>query len=419
MVKTEIKKISNCRKELNIIMAKADIEPIREKEIQKVRKSVQFPGFRKGKAPLAMIKKSYGQHIEAYTMESAVQDAMEKAVTENDIQIVGMPDAKKVDFTDDGDLTMTIEVDTYPEVELKKYKGFEFVKDKYIIEDSFIEENINRLRKQHAEKTEVEGKVEDGHIVVIDMQELDESGAPIKGKKYSDITISIGEGRFDPELEKQIIGLEKGKATKISKEYPKDFVQKEMAGKKENYEITVKKIEQETLPELNEAFIKKVNPKVENVEDFKAELRKGIQLDYEREADNRFSQELSQKLIEENPFDVPDALVENYLDNVVKDVKQRDPNADERSLREYYRTDSLANMKWHYIKDQIAKEENIEVDEKDIEEFLEKIDNEEIRKIYKENEGFLSEAKHSIKDRKVFDFLVENSEIKENEVKLD
>ncbi len=419
MVKTEIKKISNCRKELNIIMAKADIEPIREKEIQKVRKSVQFPGFRKGKAPLAMIKKSYEQHIEAYTMESAVQDAMEKAVTENDIQIVGMPDAKKVDFTDDGDLTMTIEVDTYPEVELKNYKGFEFVKDKYIIEDSFIEENINRLRKQHAEKTEVDGKVEDGHIVLIDMQELDESGAPLKGKKYSDITISIGEGRFDPELEKQIIGLEKGKATKISKEYPKDFAQKEMAGKKENYEITVKKIEKETLPELNEAFIKKVNPKVENVEDFKAELRKGIQLDYEREADNRFSQELSQKLIEENPFDVPDALVENYLDNVVKDVKQRDPNADERSLREYYRTDSLANMKWHYIKDQIAKDENIEVDEKDVEEFLEKIENEEIRKIYKENEGFLNEAKHSIKDRKVFDFLVENSEIKENEVKLD
>jgi trigger factor len=419
MVKTEIKKISNCRKELNIIMAKADIEPIREKEIQKVRKSVQFPGFRKGKAPLAMIKKSYGQHIEAYTMESAVQDAMEKAVTENDIQIVGMPDAKKVDYNDDGDLTMTIEVDTFPEVELKNYKGFEFIKDKYIIKDSFIEENINRLRKQHAEKTEVDGKVEDGHIIVIDMQELDESGAPIKGKKYSDITISIGEGRFDPELEKQIIGLEKGKATKISKEYPKDFAQKEMAGKKENYEITVKKIEQETLPELNEAFIKKVNPKVENVEDFKAELREGIQLDYEREADNRFSQELSQKLIEENPFNVPDALVENYLDNVVKDVKQRDPNADERSLREYYRTDSLANMKWHYIKDQIAKDENIEVDEKDVEEFLEKIENEEIRKIYKENEGFLNEAKHSIKDRKVIDFLVENSEIKENEVKLD
>ncbi|KAA3610237.1 MAG: trigger factor [Calditrichaeota bacterium] len=419
MVTTEIKKISNCRKELNIVMAKADIEPIREKEILKVRKSVQFPGFRKGKAPLAMIKKSYGQHIEAYTMESAVQDALEKAVTENEIHIVGMPDAKKVDFNDDGDLTMTIEVDTYPDVELKNYKGFEFIKDKYVIEDSFVEENINRLRKQHATKTEAKGKVKDGQIVVIDMQELDQSGAPLKGKKYNDITISIGEGRFDPELEKQIIGLEKDKPTKISKEYPKDYAQKEMAGKKENYEITVKKIETETLPEVNDEFVKKVNPNAKNVEDFREQVSKSIQHDYEKEAENRFSQELSQKLIEENSFDVPDVLVENYLDNVIKDVKQRDPKADENSLREYYRTDSLANMKWHYIKEQVGKDENITVEDKDVEEFLEKIENEEIRKIYKENEAALNEVKHSIKDRKVHDFLVENSKIKENEVKLD
>jgi trigger factor len=419
MVTTEIKKISNCRKELNIVMAKADLEPIREKELLKIRKDVQFPGFRKGKAPLSMIKKSYGQNVEAQTMESAVQNALEKAVTENEIQIVGMPDAKKIDFNDDGDLMMTIEVDTYPEVELKNYKGFEFIKDTYIIEDSFVEENINRLRKQQATKTEVSGKAEDGQIVVIDMQELDQDGVPLKGKKYNDITISIGEGRFDPELEKQIIGLEKDIPTKISKEYPKDYAQKEMAGKKENYEITVKKIETETLPELDEEFVKKANPNVKTVEEFRDSVKAGIEQDYKREGENRFSQELSQKLIEENPFDVPDALVENYLDNVIKDVKQRDPKADERSLREYYKTDSLANMKWHYIKEQVGKDENISVEEKDIEEFMEKIDSEEIRKMYKENEAAMNEVKHSLKDRKVHDFLVENSIIKENEVKLD
>ena len=419
MVTTEIKKISNCRKELNIIMAKSDIEPIREKEIQKVRKSVQFPGFRKGKAPLSMIKKSYGQNIEANTMESAVQDALEKAVAENDIKVVGMPDAKKIDFNEDGDLTITIEVDTYPEVELKNYKGFKFIKDKYIIEDSFVDKNIDRLRKQHATKTEVEGEVKEGQIVVIDMQEFDQSGAPLKGKKYNDISISIGEGRFDPELEKQIVGLKKDKPTKISKVYPEDFDQKEMAGKIESYEITVKKIEVETLPELNDEFIKKVNPNAKSIEEFRKSVSNGIQQEYEREAENRFSQELSQKLLDENPFDVPDALVENYLDNVIKDVKQRDPKADERSLREYYRTDSLANMKWHYIKEQVAKDENIIVEDKDVEEFLEKIESEEIRKIYKENEAALNEVKHSIRDRKVHDFLVKNSKVKENVVKLD
>jgi trigger factor len=419
MITTEIKKISNCRKELNIVMAKADLEPIREKELQKMRKSVQFPGFRKGKAPLSMIKKSYAQHVEAYTMESAVQEALEKAVVENEIKVVGMPDAKKVDFNDNGDLTMTIEVDTHPEVELKKYKGFKFIRDKYVIKDSFVEENINRILKQHATKSEVEDKVESGNIVLIDMQELDESGAPLVGKKYNDISISIGEGRFDPELEKQLIGLEKGKTTKVAKEYPKDYVQKEMAGKKEHFEITVKKIEVEHLPELNEEFIQKINPNIKTVEEFREFVKQNIENDYKRESENRFSQELSQKMIEENPLDVPDALIENYLDNLVRDVKRRDPKADERSLRDYYRNDAVTNLKWHYIKEQVAKDEQIKSDDKDVEEFLEKIENEEIRKLYKENASALEEVKHSIKDKKVYDFLVENSKINENEIKLD
>jgi len=419
MITTEIKKISNCRKELNIVMAKADLEPIREKELQKMRKTVQFPGFRKGKAPMHMIRKSYAQHVEAYTMESAVQEALEKAVVENEIKVVGMPDAKKVDFNDEGDLTMTIEVDTHPEVELQKYKGFKFIKDTYVIEDSFIDENINRVRKQHASRSEVDGKVANGNIILIDMQELDESGAPLVGKKYNDISITIGDGRFDPELEKQLIGLPKDRTSKVTKEYPKDYEQKEMAGKKEHYEITVKKIEAEELPELNEEFIQKINPNIKTVDEFKKFVAQNVENDYKRESENRFSQELSQKLIEENPFDVPDALIENYLDNMVQDIKRRDPKADERSLRDYYRNEAVSNMKWHYIKEQIAKDENIESNDKDVEEFLDKIDNEEIRKLYQDNAAALDEVKHSIKDRKVQDFLVENSKVNENEIKLD
>jgi len=419
MVTAEIKKLSSCRKELNIVMQKADLDPIREKETLKVRRDVQFPGFRKGKAPLNIVKKSYGQHIEAYTMESAVQEALEQTVKEHEIGIVGMPEPKKVDFNEEGDLTMTVEVDTYPEIELKQYKNFEFIKDKYVIEDSFIEENIKRILKQHAQKSEVKGKVENGHIVIIDMQELDESGTPLVGKKYNDISITVGEGRFDPDLEKQLIGLALGKKEKISKEYSKDHAQKEMAGKKEFFEITVKKIEKETLPDLDDTFVKKVNPNLKTVEEFREFVTKGVKNDYTREAENRFSQELSQKLIEENPFDVPDALVNNYLDNMIKDVKRRDPKINESQIREYYRTDALNNLKWHYLKEQIAVDEKIDVEEKDIEDFLNKIENEEIRKIYRENEAALSEARYSIKDRKVFDFLVENSKIKENEVKLD
>ncbi len=418
MVKTEIKKLSSCRKELNIVMPKDALQPIREEEIRKIRKSVQFPGFRKGKAPLGMITRSYAREIEAYTMESAVQNAFENAVKENDIYVVGMPDPKKVDFNDDGDLTMTIEVDTYPEVELKKYKDMEFVKDKYVIEDAFIDAQIERLRKEQATRTEVDTPVAEGNIVSIDMEELDENDKPIKGKRYTDISVVVGEGRFDPELEKQLIGLEKGTVNKIEKTYPDDFPQKEMAGKVERYNITVNKIENEELPPLDDAFAEKVNPNVKTLAELKESLKKHVQADYEKEAESRLLQDMTQRLIEENPFDLPQSLVDNYLDNIVKDARQRDKVANEAALREYYQNDAVTNMKWYYIQDQIAKDEKIEVEESDIDAFLEKIDNEDIRKIYKENAGLLDQLKDDIKSRKVQEFLAEHNKIKDNEIVL-
>ena len=102
MIKTEIKKISNYKKELSITMDKADLEPIREAQAKRVQKEVQFPGFRKGKAPMGMVKKNYADAVEAYTLEAALDESLQKSVIENQIQVVGTPEAKKVDFNDNG-----------------------------------------------------------------------------------------------------------------------------------------------------------------------------------------------------------------------------------------------------------------------------------------------------------------------------
>jgi len=418
MISAEIKKLSGCKKEINIVMPKADIEPIREKEILKVRKDVQVPGFRKGKAPLHMVKRQYGQYIEAYTMEAAVQEAVEKAITENDVKAVGMPEPKKVEFNDDGDLVMAVEVEVFPEVELKNYKGFEFVKDKYVVEDSFIEDQIQKLLKEHATRSEVERPVQKGDVVLIDMQQLNEDGTPQENHKYTDISVTVGEARFDPDIEEQLVGKESGKTHRIIKEYPEDYPQKEVAGKKEYYDITIKKTEQVDLPELDDAFVQKLNPEIKTVDEFKEYMKKGMEAEYEREVENRLQQELSQKIVDENPLEIPNALIERYLDNLVQDMKRRDPNADERALREYYRNEAEQNLKWMYLKDEIGKAENIEADEKDVEEFLNKIEDEKVRKIYDDVPSLKDEVKNNLRDQKVTEFLMENSEIKENEIPL-
>ncbi|MGD9487865.1 MAG: trigger factor [Calditrichaceae bacterium] len=419
MVSSEVKKISSCRKELNIKMDKSDLEPLRVKETKQVQKEVQYPGFRKGKAPLSLVKRQYADAIEAYTLEAAVQEALQQSVEEHKIDVVGTPEAKKVEYNKEGNLEIVIDVDTYPEIELNGYKGFEFTKDKYEITDKFVDETIGKLLKEKATRVPVENAIENSHIVTLDMQELDSEGKPVVGRKYKDIQVSIGEGRFDPDLEEQLLGLKNGDTKTISKTYPEDFPQKEMAGKKESYSITIKNVLKEELPELNEEFVKELGGEMQTVDDLRKFTRERLEHDYQHEADARFAQELSQKLLDENPFDVPKALIENYLNHIVKDVKTRDPKLKEDAIRQHYESEALFNIKWHYLKDQIAKEEKIEVEDTDIKKFMENLKDEKVREIYESNPGLMERVREDLADKKIYDFLVENSKVKDNEIKLD
>ena len=418
MVKTEIKEISNYKKELNITMDKADLEPIREAQAKRVQKEVQFPGFRKGKAPLGMVKKNYADAVEAYTLEAALDESLQKSVIENEIQVVGTPEAKKVDFNDNGDLVSVVEVETTPDVNLNKYKGFHITKDEYEISDQFVDDTIHRTLKEKAELHTVESAIEKDHLVVLDMQELDENGKPIKDKNYNDISLTIGQGRFDPELEEQIVGLKSGEEKRIEKTYPDDFPQKEYAGKKEAYLITIKSVQREELPELNDEFAKELNEEFKTVDDLKKATRDHLEHNYKMESENRFNQDLMQKLLEENPFDMPQALVDNYLQHIIADAKRRDPNIKEEEVRQHYQSEAEFTIKVHYLKDKIAKVEKIEVGESDIKTFLDELKDEKIREFYEKTPQMMERVKEDILQKKIDDFLRKNTKIKTNKVKL-
>jgi len=419
MIKTEIENLSTCRKKLSITMPKEELEPIREKQIKRIQKEVQIPGFRKGRAPKQFIKKQYGQLIEAYMLEAAAEESFKQALAEHDIAVVDQPEAKKIEFNDEGDLVSVIEIDTYPEIELNKITGFELTRDKYVITDKLVDETIDKMRREKAEIRTVEGAIEEGHLVLFDLQELDASGVPIVGKKYNDLNVKIGEGRFDAELEKQLIGLKSGEEKQIIKQYPDDFPQKDYAGKKEYYQVKIKKVQEEILPELNEEFVAEVDENLKTVDDLRKEVRGRLELEYRMESENRFASDLTQKLLEENAFEIPEALIENYLDHVVQDVKRRDPKLKEDDIRQHYRHEAEFTLKWHYLKEKIAEEQKIKVEEEDINKFLDELKDEKIRELYESSPQLLDRVKEDILNRKISDYIVNNSKVKENEIKLD
>ena len=253
---------------------------------------------------------------------------------------------------------------------------------------------------------------------MLDMQELDAEGKPIKDKNYKDISITMGQGKFDPDLEEQIIGLKNGDEKQIEKVYPEDFPQKEYAGKKEAYLINIKSVQREELPELNDEFARELNEEFKTVEDLKKATRDHLEHNYKTEAENRLNQDLMEKLLEENPFEIPQALVENYLNHVVADVKRRDPNAKEEVIRQHYQSEAEFTIKVHYLKDQIAKVEKIEVGESDVKTFLDELKDEKIREFYEKNPQMMNHVKEDILQKKINDFLLKNTKIKTNKVKL-
>ncbi len=421
MVKTEIKKLSSSKRELKVTLPKEQIDEIREDQARQIRKEVQVPGFRKGKAPLGMVKRRYESLIEAYTLEKAVEKSLELASEQEKIDILGTPEAKEVNFDDDGNLVSQIEFETYPEIELKKYKGIELTRDKYVITDQLVENNIQQLLKERAEISPSDGPVAEGNLVKVDMQELDESGVPVVGRKYEDVEFQVGEGRFDKEIELQLVGAKKGETKRVEKVYPEDFPQKEFAGKKELYDITVKEISIETLPELNDEFVQELGDEsLKTVEDLKKRIRENLERRYEDEAKARLEDDLIQTLLSENEFDVPKAMVDNYLDSLVRNARLQYPNAREEDLRQAYQANAETMVKWYYFMQKVAEAENIEVTDEEIDKFLEeKVEKEEDRKKIKENPNQVLRLKDDLFYEKVKNFLLEQAEIKENEIVLD
>ena len=418
MIKTSIREISSCRKELSITMNKDDLEPIREMQAKRVQREVQYPGFRKGKTPLGLVRRNFADAIEAYTLEAAVDESLQQSIRENDLLIVGTPEAKKVDFDENGDLVSVVEVETMPEINLKKYNGLEITKDEYEISDSFVDQTIERYLKEKAELHSVDGVIEKGHLVIMDMQELDAEGKPIPQKKYTDISVRIGDGRFDPELEEQLLGMNEGEKKTIVKIYPDDFPQKNMAGKKESYDVQIRSVQYEVLPELNDEFVKELNAEMETVEDLKKATRAQLEKNYQDESENRFFQDLSQKLLEENPFDLPEAVIEHYLDKVVDDIKRRNPKANEEQVRQHYRNEAEFTLKWHYLRDQIAKVEDIKVTGEDEKTFFDELQDDKTREFFMQNEQLQERIKDDILFRKISDFLKKSNNVKVNKIKL-
>jgi trigger factor len=411
----EVKEVNNVKRHILVTVPAEDLQKIESDILKDVSKNATIPGFRKGRAPMGLVKKNYAGFIQKELLETAVSRGYQQAMAETDLKVVSRGEIQDVKFTDTKtDLTFTIEVEVQPEFELKKYKGLEVEREKVVVTEEMVNEALENIRQNFATAKAVD-EAKEGHIVTITLQQLGEGDAPIIGRKYDDIKVKIGAGEFDPEMEKQLIGIKVGEERILTNTIEGPDGQK----RTERYSAKATAVEELELPELNDDLAKNLGEENINTLDELCEyLKEQMTKRMQDHAEQHMTQHLIDELLKENPFDVPDSMVENYLDYVVNDIRSRNPQAkiDEATVRQQYRVEAIHAIRWHLLKDKIREVENITAsDEEAIERIKKAGFGEEETKKFIENKDLIKRVKDDIIEEKVLNFLKEHAKITEVE----
>jgi trigger factor len=413
-----------------VLTVEVDAEKVNEgldAAFKKVVKNIAIPGFRKGKVPRVIFEKRFG--VEALyqdALDILLPEAYAKAVEEAGIEPVDVPKIDIEQMEKGKSLIFTAKVTVKPEVKLGQYKGLEVEKMDATVTDEDVENELKRLQENYAELVVKEdGKVENGDTAVIDFEGFVD-GEPFEGGKAENYSLEIGSGTFIPGFEDQLIGMQAGEEKEIEVTFPEEYHAKELAGKPATFKVKVHEIKEKRLPALDDEFAKDVDDEVETLEQLKDKIRKRLEEMKKNEAEAALRDAVVEKAAENAEIDIPEVMVKNETDRMLREFDQRlqmqglnlelyyqFSGQDEAALREQMKEDAEKRVRVALTIEAIAKAENIEVTEEEINEELEKMAkayNLEVEKL-KELLGNLDGVKEDLKWRKTIDFLVENSKV--------
>lgn len=290
---------------------------------KKNAKKFNIPGFRKGKAPRAVIEKYY---TEAVFYDDAINavlpDAYESAVKEAELEVVARPEIDVEDIKKGEPVVFTALVTTKPEVKLGEYKGVEVAAVDATVTDEDVDKDIAATQQKNARMIEVDDRaVENGDIITLDFEGSVE-GVPFDGGKGEDYELEIGSGTFIPGFEDQLVGAEIGADVNVNVTFPEEYHAENLKGKDAVFACKVKNIKVRELPELDDDFASEVS-EFETMADYRADVRKKLEEAAENKAKAEIENEVIEKVVENAEFDLPDAMIDAQVDNTINDFAQR------------------------------------------------------------------------------------------------
>lgn len=346
---------------------------------KKLVKKVSIPGFRKGKAPRVVLERYVGKRaLYDEAVEIVLPEAYFKAVEDTGIEPVAQPEVELVQFEEGKPVVFKAKVVVKPEVRLGQYAGLEITKPNQEVTEEDIEQEILRLQNRHAKLVTLEeGTVENKDLVTIDFEGKIE-GVPFEGGQANDYTLEIGSSTFIPGFEEQITGMTVGETRDINVKFPDDYGKEELAGKDAVFTVTVKTIKRKEFAPLDDEFAKDVS-EFDTLEELRADLANKLKKAAEEKAGAQVRNQVIAKAVENSEVEIPPEMVDNRVEEMIGSMERRlmnqgislenylkytNSNMDE--MKERIRPDAEEGLKQTLVIEAVAKAENIEVSEEDL-----------------------------------------------------
>ena len=289
---------------------------------KKEGKKYSVPGFRKGKAPKAMIEKMYGSDIFHYdAVNDLFPEAYEAAVKEAKIDVVGRPDPEVVSMSEADGVVLKVKVAVKPEVELGEYAGLTVTKEAKNVNEADVDAEVKRMQDRNGRLLTREGAAENGDTVDIDFEGFVD-GKAFEGGKAEHYSLVLGSGSFIPGFEDQVVGHSAGEEFDVNVKFPEEYGAAELAGKDATFKIKLHEVKYKELPALDDDFAKDVS-EYDTLDELKDSIRNNIKTNLDKQAEQKVENDLMDQVIANMKADIPDAMVDSRIDELVQDFEYR------------------------------------------------------------------------------------------------
>ena len=412
----KLKEINSYEKEIMINLNWNEIEKDFEKAIRKFSKRIKLPGFRPGKIPRKVLMNQFQSAIEADFIESSLNNYYLHALKEKEMVPVNMGSVSDVDFDHGGHFKFKVTFEVEPQIKLPRMKKnlLKVEKTIYVCDDEDINLAIEEVRNGHAQVKTIEDGAQSGDFVVCDLQEIDTSGVPIIGKKLETRYVKVGQPPFDNENEKKLLGVKPKDSVKV-------MVPIDENNNLSNFELLVKNVERQILPELNDDFVKLVDPKSKDMLEYRDKVKENLDKAYDNRSVEALNQSLSDAMIEKINPEFPPSMAESYLGHIIEDISKNNKEMDKEKAKEIYKPMAERNLKWYLIRNAIIESQSFEISKDDISQEIE--DRKEVNPDHaKDIDNYFkkpsnrSRLSDDLMEKKILAYLKEFAKIKEVKV---